>query len=62
MAHEPIHTLHDLHRALARALNSGSEDLLDHCQRTVNDWLIPQHERDALNELIEAAGEALVGY
>lgn len=54
-----IHTDTEFHRAIASAVRNLNQRRLEDIRREVTDWLEPQDEKDAREEMIDAVAEAL---
>jgi hypothetical protein len=50
-----INTTSQMIRAIATAINDGDIETLYDCRQINDDWMQTNEERDAMNELIQAA-------
>ena len=54
-----IHSVNELHLALAKAISNNDIDILYDCEDTVSGWIIGDEERRCMHTLIQAVFEIL---
>ena len=52
-SHERIHSVPDLHKAVAHAIDIQDVSIIQFAAQTAEGWLIPEDERDALVKMLQ---------